>query len=225
MDEVVSITIGRSKENDIVIPDDTVSRKHAIAEVHYYDDILLIDQESRNGTFQNDNRIKRVKISARDKIRFGDNTVNNTSFFDDLFRIYKDRKSNFHREYNFMLEHFNVFQQKLDKLQEAPKRPLFIKLGLILIFIVLFVLFYDQIDHKYLYPMIIGMSALTIISGLVSVSRGKRNREIAKLKVSYERVLRCPKCKTSFLNMHLIMVEDLCHCPNNQCNAKFNPEN
>ncbi len=223
MGDVVSITIGRSKENDIVIADNTVSRKHAIAEVHYYDDILLIDQDSSNGTFQNDNRIKRVKISAGDDIRFGDFTINNTTFFDDLYRLYKDRKSNFYREYDFMLEQFNVYQQKLDKLQETPKGPLFIKLGLILIFILLFVFFYDQIDHKYLYPMIIGMSALTFISGLFSGSRGKRNREIAKLKVSYERVLRCPKCKTSFNNMHLIMVEDLHQCPNTQCNAKFRP--
>ena len=223
MGDVVSITIGRSKENDIVIADNTVSRKHAIAEVRYYDDILLIDQDSGNGTFQNDNRIKRVKISAGDDIRFGDFTVNNTAFFDDLYRLYKDRKSNFYSEYDFMLEQFNVYQQKLDKLQETPKGPLFIKLGLILIFILLFTFFYDHIDHKYLYPMIIGMSALTIISGLFSGSRGKRNREIAKLKVSYERVLRCPKCKTSFINMHLIMVEDLHQCPNSQCNAKFRP--
>jgi hypothetical protein len=66
-------TIGASSDNDLVITeDDYVSSKHAIIRCdheHYY----IVDQNSLNGTFVNDNRVLNTAFALEfgNKIRFG----------------------------------------------------------------------------------------------------------------------------------------------------------
>ncbi len=65
------ISIGRSKENDIVLNDDTVSRQHAqlIISKNKFE---LIDNNSTNGTFINNKRIKnKFSLTQGDVIQFG----------------------------------------------------------------------------------------------------------------------------------------------------------
>ncbi len=50
-------TIGRSKSNDIVLPDRTISRKHAMLQITDTNDVYCIDLGSRNGLFVNGERI------------------------------------------------------------------------------------------------------------------------------------------------------------------------
>jgi len=224
MPDIVRLSIGRSKNCDIVFSEDiTISRHHAFAEIHYYDLIYLTDNNSANGVFVNDVKIKRARIKTNDCIRLGSYKIDNSVFFGLLFDKYKVLKPDFFREYEYMLGQFRLYQERLDKFQENPRGPIYFKLGLLLLFIFIILIFYDQIDQRLLYPMIIGISGLTLIGGLFSGSRGKRSRRIAQLKVEYEKVLRCPRCNNSFLNMHLIVVEDMDECPNESCKAKFKP--
>ena len=69
-----SLTIGRDNSNDIVIEDDTfISRNHATVEKSG-DTVCVVDNQSHNGTFLNDQLIlagKPVKITAGDTIRVG----------------------------------------------------------------------------------------------------------------------------------------------------------
>lgn len=63
-------TIGRTEDNDIVLPDKRLSRLHA--EIHVLGGrIEIIDQGSRNGTFVNGARIKRAVLSHGDVVRVG----------------------------------------------------------------------------------------------------------------------------------------------------------
>ena len=65
------ISIGRSKDNDLVIEEETVSRKHAELS-RYNEGWLLNDLGSTNGTFYNGQRITSpILIHPGDKIRFG----------------------------------------------------------------------------------------------------------------------------------------------------------
>ncbi len=50
-------TIGRGKDNDIVIKDHCISRNHAILQSTETGDFYLIDLGSRNGTFVNGRRV------------------------------------------------------------------------------------------------------------------------------------------------------------------------
>jgi len=67
-------TIGRSKENDIVLLDHTVSRRHArIAKTDQGH--LLLDLGSFNGTVVNETLIQSVLLNHKDIIKIGRNTL------------------------------------------------------------------------------------------------------------------------------------------------------
>jgi pSer/pThr/pTyr-binding forkhead associated (FHA) protein len=71
------ISIGRSKNNDIVIDDATVSKHHALITVDDSRGIKIKDMESMNGTYVNGKRIdKESFISVNDVIKVGNKNVN-----------------------------------------------------------------------------------------------------------------------------------------------------
>ena len=71
------IRIGRDPDSDIVIDDKVVSQEHAVVEVLQDPDQPAIrqhfirDLNSTNGTFVNDEAVKRRKLSNQDLIRIG----------------------------------------------------------------------------------------------------------------------------------------------------------
>jgi|ERR1017187_3192725 pSer/pThr/pTyr-binding forkhead associated (FHA) protein len=64
------ITIGRTPENSICLPDTNVSRRHGIL-VRDGDNYQLHDFNSANGTFVNGEHIMAVKLEDGASIRFG----------------------------------------------------------------------------------------------------------------------------------------------------------
>lgn len=61
---------GRSPEADIVLSDPKISRRHG-ALVIQPDGIVLEDYDSTNGTFVNENRIRKSRLNATSRIRVG----------------------------------------------------------------------------------------------------------------------------------------------------------
>ncbi len=68
------VTIGRSRDNDIVFPDQSVSRRHARI-VKTERGYLLTDLGSFNGTFLNDRSVKESLLNHKDRIRIGLNSI------------------------------------------------------------------------------------------------------------------------------------------------------
>ena len=69
-------TIGRGRDNDIVLPSDCVSRRHVQLE-HRADALYVVDLDSTNGTFINDDS----KLTQEHRLRRGDQlTVGDTIF-------------------------------------------------------------------------------------------------------------------------------------------------
>lgn len=64
------IRVGRSTQCDIVLRDDLVSREHCILR-HGTSGWLLEDLNSSNGTFVNEQRIKKILLKPQDRIRIG----------------------------------------------------------------------------------------------------------------------------------------------------------
>jgi pSer/pThr/pTyr-binding forkhead associated (FHA) protein len=64
------ISIGRTPDNDIVLDNRGVSRKHAVIEFDD-DSALIMDNESLNGTFVNSRKITEEMVKDRDRITIG----------------------------------------------------------------------------------------------------------------------------------------------------------
>ncbi|MGE0485789.1 MAG: FHA domain-containing protein [Gammaproteobacteria bacterium] len=64
--------IGRGRNNDLVLPDHSVSRLHADIRASEDGHLLLNDLESLNGVFVNDNRIDSIQMREGDAIDIGD---------------------------------------------------------------------------------------------------------------------------------------------------------
>jgi pSer/pThr/pTyr-binding forkhead associated (FHA) protein len=62
--------VGRNPESDVHLPDPSVSRNHALLDVH--NGVLLVrDTGSTNGTFVNRARVERAELHAGDVVNFG----------------------------------------------------------------------------------------------------------------------------------------------------------
>jgi hypothetical protein len=64
------ITIGRTSDNDIVLDNRGVSRKHALIEIDN-NNALIIDNDSLNGTFVNDRKVTEENLRDKDRISIG----------------------------------------------------------------------------------------------------------------------------------------------------------
>jgi adenylate cyclase len=71
-----SWTIGRSRDNDFAIPDQSISRNHAILQATENGEFYLIDLGSRNGTFINGRRVTiPIRLRDADQVIFGKTEV------------------------------------------------------------------------------------------------------------------------------------------------------
>jgi pSer/pThr/pTyr-binding forkhead associated (FHA) protein len=68
--EKAHISIGRTPDNDIILDNRGVSRKHALIEIGD-SDALIIDNESLNGTFLNDRQVSEENLKDKDRISIG----------------------------------------------------------------------------------------------------------------------------------------------------------
>ena len=68
------LTVGRTSDNDIVLDNRGVSRKHAFIEVNGRN-IVIIDNESLNGTFVNSRRVEEEAIRDEDIVTIGKYTL------------------------------------------------------------------------------------------------------------------------------------------------------
>jgi predicted component of type VI protein secretion system len=74
-----SVTIGRAPENIIVIPDITVSRRHAVISRDVNGSLVLTDLNSKNGTYVYNNgvfeRVNKVELRDGLVVRLGMYTI------------------------------------------------------------------------------------------------------------------------------------------------------
>jgi pSer/pThr/pTyr-binding forkhead associated (FHA) protein len=68
------LKIGRHPDNDIVPKDAAVSKHHAIIE-RVGEKLIVLDRESRNGTFVNGKRVQSTELSDDDIVKFGNELI------------------------------------------------------------------------------------------------------------------------------------------------------
>jgi two-component system, cell cycle response regulator len=75
--------IGRHLQNEIIVDDEGVSRKHAFIE-RRGGTFLLRDNESTNGVFVNNNKVMQHELKEGDRIRVGSGAILKFSFQDEI---------------------------------------------------------------------------------------------------------------------------------------------
>lgn len=75
--------IGRSRDNELVLDDNSVSRLHA--EIHRYNNgnFFILDMKSLNGIYVNDEQVSKKKLEEGDIIEIGDIFLRFTQFSED----------------------------------------------------------------------------------------------------------------------------------------------
>jgi len=69
-----TITVGRLQGCDVVIDDESASRRHCT--IHGRDTLCVVsDLQSANGTFVNERRISTAELTAGDKVRIGSTVI------------------------------------------------------------------------------------------------------------------------------------------------------
>jgi len=69
-----TVRIGRTEQNDLVIPDSRVSRQHGVLSARQ-GGLVYMDVGSTNGSFVNGTRVREVALGVGDVLRVGDSTV------------------------------------------------------------------------------------------------------------------------------------------------------
>ncbi|MBL0026882.1 MAG: FHA domain-containing protein [Saprospiraceae bacterium] len=218
----LQLSIGRDEQSDIVLKEHTISKHHAVLNIRYYDDITLEDTGSKNGTFINDRRIKKVKLHGDDIISFGDYKPDMKLFFQKIFDKFRTSKTDFHKEYAEMMKSFKDYQEKKDKLINQPKGPVIIRIGITLIVLCILV-FYPQLvpnpNLRYLLMASAGM--ISLVGSVFTQSTAKRNEEMDKLRLKYEDKLVCPKCRIKLINNNYAYYDGRKRCINERCDAVY----
>ena len=65
------ISLGRDKDNIIVLEDDYISRRHCRIQKQDEAGFVLQDMSSKNGTFLNGNRVYKALLKNNDQIQLG----------------------------------------------------------------------------------------------------------------------------------------------------------
>ena len=105
-----SLTIGRHPDNDIVPKDAAVSDHHAIIE-RKGEKLIVLDKESRNGTFVNGIKVQSAELNDEDIVKIG-NELNVKVFTFSL----KKRASAVTEEHDDKSAVFTTIERTLDKL-------------------------------------------------------------------------------------------------------------
>ncbi len=90
-------SIGRTRDNNIVIPDRWISRNHAMLQITEKGSFYLIDLGSRNGTFLNKQRVSiPVTLEDGDQITIGESEI--TFYASEIDSKIVHRSQNSHRD-------------------------------------------------------------------------------------------------------------------------------
>jgi two-component system cell cycle response regulator len=82
--DIEPMIIGRTKEAEISLPEQGISRDHARIERDVHGNVIIIDLDSTNGTYFDGARITRHILRDGDKIQVGSTTILKFSYQDSL---------------------------------------------------------------------------------------------------------------------------------------------
>lgn len=194
---MLEYTLGASDDCDLVYKFDTVSSTHLRLLVHAEDEIEIIDNHSKSGTFISDLRIKSAFIRPEDRIEVGEISILGSEIYSKLKLIRNKNRTNFISEFSQLEPLFTVYTEKEQEIKKRPKaQQMKIRLGTSLLLVAILVVLSRFIGESTMYILVIGSAALTAASFYLFKEPDVKE-PLSRLKAEYESKLACPKCDRS----------------------------
>ena len=192
-------TLGRSPDNDLIIENSVVGRKHLLVKYISDNELIIEDMETNNGTFVNQIRIKRKTVTSKDKILLGSYELNNSYLFSEIIKKVNESRTDFTREFFELKKVYEDYEKKVNEIKNKSQVfPLIIRAFVTLC--AMAAAFFIFSDPQIRYPVMTGAG---IIGGFVSVMFNKDSKlkdRIDTLTAELEMVYKCPKCSKSLIS-------------------------
>lgn len=214
----IEVTIGSTAPAKIILPDESVSLSHAVL---FYEDnqYIIKDNQSKNGVYVNGNRVRQYLLSPSDQLKFGNVEISYANLLEQAEPELIKHRTDFTPEYLSLIEPMKAYDVAKKKINDPPFLPILITSGLSILGLL-------TITFKP-FPMGQPIGLLIVVGVIASVIRhfvmtkSKKQQKLDNLKLKYESVLRCPKCKASLLNQSATLLMGRTHCFNTKCDATY----
>ncbi|MDR1601273.1 MAG: FHA domain-containing protein [Tannerella sp.] len=215
---MITVRIGKAKDNEFVVDDPYVSRYHAKLTKNEHGELFIEDVGSTNGTFVNKDRVIRKKITAADAVMLGDSYTLNIrdalkydNDYTEEFAALKQVYDNYIRE-KIRIQSSNQFKTRL--FQSLP----FAVIGLVGLIV--------GLVGKSNHTLIIVSLILAVCAPTAGIYMGARQsakipellQNIAnRFKIDYV----CPKCGAFLGEIPWESLANKKQCPVGTCRAKW----
>lgn len=192
-------TLGRSPENDIVIDEPVVGRKHLAVVFKSEAELIIEDLDSNNYTYVNDIRIRKKSITPEDKISLGSYLLDSRYLFSEIQRRVLASRIDFFEEFIQLKKVYEDYEKKVNDLRSKSQiLPLTIRTLITLM--VMGAAFFIISDPQIRYPVVTGAGLLGGILSIALQRDSKLKDQIDILTAELELVYKCPKCDKSLIS-------------------------
>jgi len=211
-------TLGRSPDNDIVIEDSVIGRKHLLLVFKSENEIIIEDLDTHNSTFVNNIRIKKKMISPNDIILLGSHELNTKFLFSEINKKINESRTDFTKEFQQLKKIYEGYEKKVNEIKSKSQVfPLLIRAFFTLC--AMAAAFFIFPNPQIRYPVMTGAG---VLGGIISVALQKDSKlrdRIDILTAELELVFKCPKCGKSLINRRWQHWATKKECEN--CGAKW----
>jgi hypothetical protein len=217
-----TFSIGSSKDNEIAISNQSVSREHAEILYHDYDFVVIKDCDSTNGVYVNDRRVRKKRLTPGDKVVLGNYALPAAQIFKKVREQINKHKLDFTEEYKEIYQNMLTFQKRKNKIIDPSKR-LAVSRGLMGAVIIGVLIFFPEIipNDSVRYGLIMSVGIIATFFNAIFSNNLKKHEKLDKLKLEYEEKLKCPKCGRSYINQTPTYLVGKGECLNPKCDATF----
>jgi pSer/pThr/pTyr-binding forkhead associated (FHA) protein len=213
------ITVGRSTDSDIIIDDNTVSRKHlTIGFSNNHLDKYLVHDYSKYGTMLNDLQILQTETDLiGDKIKLGKYQLNKEEILNIVTKL-KVKNNIYVDDFKQILDKVKSYDKEKSDLNNATKFVIKKSLITLVLLSIIATLPLGEEDPYHLKTILMIVGGPLIFT-LLDKSPQKKQEELENLKIKYEDVLKCPKCGLTLMSNSYNYWKMKKICPNGKCNA------
>jgi len=192
-------TLGRAANNDIVIENTVVGRKHLLILFKSEHELIIEDLDSNNATFINQIRIKKKSVTPEDSILLGSYELNSKFLFSEITKKVNESRTDFTKEFFELKTMYEDYEKKVNEIKNKSQVfPLiiraFVTLG------AMTAAFFIFPNPQIRYPVMTGAG---VLGGFVSLALHKASKlkdRIDILTAELEMVYKCPKCGKSLIS-------------------------